>query len=844
MIPATPTSTCGCHVNRAELRRAVGREDEILEALEAKASGRPTVDVGSVWSIMTSSVYKSGDLPIIGTREALQNGVDAIKAAIRARKTRAGDGHFAVTWDPTRRAITWEDNGIGMDADTILTKFLSLGSSGKGGAVDSGEAAGGFGVAKAVILGTSSTFRWELHTRDNLAISRNANEPVQIYAADYLQGTVITCFDVSTEFDEVYDYARETYVSITDRLREVLGANDLPEIELTLNGEVVRPLFSRRGGSKVQVNRSWGDGTTATIKAYRRPPGDWQGAYYIRLGGLYQYKASSRRGKLKADIVIDLVTTVRPGERGYPLNVARDALQGPALWAFEELAREVERESESTSSSRDYDIYDPESSNSDEREGVSELGQLAEEAFADPLFQKALAAAAGGIEAFYAEREKHTRTEAPIESGAPAGSPVEDGDVPTRGPVLPPGMKVAATALRYEDDIEAPTSAATSAAELREVIRTAITSVLGDADGTSLGVSYELGQVLDRAASGAPLSGGDVELIQTEVDRAARMTLEPGGGGLLQAATVLRTADHALAGLALDESGAKQRRERRNPFGQLAGLRIARKTYNRQRGYRFRKNFQKWIPHLTAWDATLRLVAAEARIRRRFKPGFVLDDGTIGLTAETASNIDVVYINPDRFADVVKAHRDRPIAIAAFLHGVACHELTHLDGRMGDGHDESFVVAREDLGHATGHLLPALAVLMQRVLDLPVRPTDEAKEIAALRRQLTRAREAHRSSRPNTTAVARLERELAEARAELARARAESARWREACDVPCATCACAASAARDLGELAKKMRASLPDDIPPEYVDMYIRKHRASLLAKQAQRDASEEGSS
>jgi hypothetical protein len=57
-----------------------------------------------------------------------------------------------------------------MDADTILAKFLSLGDSGKRDAGDSEEAAGGFGVAKAVILGTSRSFRWEMHTRDNLAV--------------------------------------------------------------------------------------------------------------------------------------------------------------------------------------------------------------------------------------------------------------------------------------------------------------------------------------------------------------------------------------------------------------------------------------------------------------------------------------------------------------------------------------------------------------------------------------------------------------------------------------------------------------------------------------------------
>ncbi len=54
----------------------------------------------------------------------------------------------------------------------------------------------------------------------------------------------------------------------------------------------------------------------------------------------------------------------------------------------------------------------------------------------------------------------------------------------------------------------------------------AVTSVFGDSGGGSTGLSYELGRVLDRAAAGAALSGGDVELIQTEVDRAARMTLD------------------------------------------------------------------------------------------------------------------------------------------------------------------------------------------------------------------------------------------------------------------------------------------------------------------------------
>jgi hypothetical protein len=67
-------------------------------------------------------------------------------------------------------------------------------------------------------------------------------------------------------------------------------------------------------------------------------------------------------------------------------------------------------------------------------------------------------------------------------------------------------------------------------------------------------------------------------------------------------------------------------------------------------------------------------------------------------------------------AQVVKAHRERPLALAAFLHGVAVHELTHLDGLMWEGHTEEFVSRREDLGAATAHLLPAIAVLATKLL--------------------------------------------------------------------------------------------------------------------------------
>lgn len=149
------------------------------------------MNAAQMWRYFTTSVYSSGDLPVIATREALQNSADAIRAAIRARQIGAKDGRFEVVWDEAERTLSWSDNGVGMDSDTILKKFLSLGDTGKADAGSSQDAAGGFGVAKAVILGLSASFRWELYTRDNHAVSAGAGEDVSVYAAPPRQGTRI-----------------------------------------------------------------------------------------------------------------------------------------------------------------------------------------------------------------------------------------------------------------------------------------------------------------------------------------------------------------------------------------------------------------------------------------------------------------------------------------------------------------------------------------------------------------------------------------------------------------------------------------------------------------------------
>ena len=527
-------------------------------------------------------------------------------------------------------------------------------------------------------------------------------------------------------------------------------------------------------------------------------------------------------------MAVDLVTSVRPGEAGYPLNAARDALQDRARWAFNDLVDEVERENESVGRSMEDEVFDPDSDDERERRGAAEIADLAAEAFADEAFQKALAEAAGGIADFYAERAKDPGVEAPVASLAPAGTrarPAEE--QPTRGPVLPSGMRVAAET-PVEPDIAAPSDSATGARQLRAVLQSADEVVSAGGGVAVLGPAER--DVLDRAEAGEALDERDVTVLQRAIDRAADTAIGPSGGGLVQAAAIDHRAGVALPVVRVDDAGERRRKVKRNPFGRLAGLRISRKNYDRKRAYRFKKTFQRWMPHLTAWDATLRLVASEARIRRRFKPGFVLDDELLGLTTSSGGGSTVVYIHPDRLQQVIKAHRERPLAIAAYLHGVACHELTHADGRMGKGHSEEFVAAREDLGHATGHLLPAIAVLVQNVLGLPAKPSEDQRRIARLETQLGRAREQAKGGKRVSTEVGRLEGELAEARAALAAAEAESARVRASCDRACGTCRRADPAERVLDVAVGVLAAHPPAGLDLDYVEAFVDRHRPRLL--------------
>jgi molecular chaperone HtpG len=77
------------------------------------------------------------NVPTVAVRELLQNGIDAVRyqaylAAGEARRSSGpapAMGKVVVSWDPGKRQISVQDDGIGMDRDVIQHNLMSVGSS-------------------------------------------------------------------------------------------------------------------------------------------------------------------------------------------------------------------------------------------------------------------------------------------------------------------------------------------------------------------------------------------------------------------------------------------------------------------------------------------------------------------------------------------------------------------------------------------------------------------------------------------------------------------------------------------------------------------------------------------
>lgn len=298
----------------------------------------PTVDATAMWKLAAEKLYGTYvDKPIIALREALQNSRDAIKDA--RLRGEINEGRFAVTWDKDASTLVFEDNGIGMSKDIVKTKFLSLGSSTKIIAASSQEIrAGGFGLAKAIILGTSETFTWEMHTQDHRFLGEGFEKKIPIYTAPYLQGLKLTLRDIDKKFHGNFVWPLTPGGNLLDRAVALLGSSEV-DFPMYLNGiEITRSFVGE--GTPLAEDANWGEGVVGRVRAFERPLMS-RGRVWVRLFGLTQYTVEYASNKSSVDVVVDLTPNMTPRSEKYPFTASRMSLSGPAAETLRNLIEEM-----------------------------------------------------------------------------------------------------------------------------------------------------------------------------------------------------------------------------------------------------------------------------------------------------------------------------------------------------------------------------------------------------------------------------------------------------------------------------------------------------------------------
>ena len=295
--------------------------EDIRLAVE-KVRGGYNIDPTRAWNNEAKNKYGKWRLGDIGIRETLQNSADAVIEALRLGEIKKGKIDLGVT--DNLKGYWCDDNGIGMSDTDIAGKFLTLYGSGK----DNQRSAGGFGIAKAVILAPHETATWTLHSRDNWFTHEMANEREKIGSKKARRGSRI---EVNTNTTDIF----------SPKARWFAETSEFPKnVEVTWKGQKLDDIF-KGVRHKVEFDGEVFPGTTARILYF--PKG---------LPGINEYTISRLnfptglkltqsitpiyRSEFKGSFLVDIVTDRTPGKPGYPWTDSRNTLQ-------DEIAAKIER---------------------------------------------------------------------------------------------------------------------------------------------------------------------------------------------------------------------------------------------------------------------------------------------------------------------------------------------------------------------------------------------------------------------------------------------------------------------------------------------------------------------
>jgi len=296
-----------------------------------------------VWGFFAAHLYSYPLLPIV-LRELFQNARDACRRVghePRIRIAVLGDSDFRYG------QVVCRDNGCGMDEDTILDRFLCLGGTDK----TQGDT-GGFGIAKAVILGGCTW--WEVRTRPSTGSGRCLcvsldhvleQHPVDVVASGQVGSRILLRYDPLPEHDPRYTKLRFQSWHFAQAL-SWLAHSDTPCTMTVRAGDHRAQVWRLEGlcTSEESIVAEGGDGRT-TWTLHQVPPlalppfsfeqGEHQvsreissaGRLFVRLAGLVQF--DEYMGDHADCWALDVETEAAPKDPDYPFSLSREKMAKP-----------------------------------------------------------------------------------------------------------------------------------------------------------------------------------------------------------------------------------------------------------------------------------------------------------------------------------------------------------------------------------------------------------------------------------------------------------------------------------------------------------------------------------
>lgn len=317
-----------------------------------------------IWKLQCQNLYNSKNLGALAVREGVQNSLDAIHKAIKLGQIDQSSAYINI--DTNGDTLSIEDNGVGMDIQTLHEKFLSLGGTTKGDE----DSVGGFGLAKAVILGCGEGFKVE--TQDNVFTSEDLGKnPIQ--KTVFRQGTKITLYKVQTGKNTLISDNVDSFIN---SILDYILSSDI-DVTIRVNGEVHEPYFNKVGKTLRSPDifdissEMIPDKTKLKINVYK-DTSDSSKYLYIRLRGLTQFK-QYLGWNANCNIVLDFQTKLDPRSTDYPFSTNREGLKAQYYGIIEAIRDKVAQSPLSVSSDDEYKetLFDNISSSVEQARAIS-----------------------------------------------------------------------------------------------------------------------------------------------------------------------------------------------------------------------------------------------------------------------------------------------------------------------------------------------------------------------------------------------------------------------------------------------------------------------------------------